>query len=273
MDFYNIFFGFIQIFKLDFQNFVTIYNSISIEYTWITFLIFSFVSVLIFLKIFGEVGLYIYTVVAVIVANIQVLKLVKFSFFIDPVALGTILFASTFLCTDILAEYFSSRKARKNVFLGFSGFLLMTLFMLFTLGFKPLDSTTVDQNYFWALEIQNNLFNIFMPLPTFFVASMISFLFSQFFDVWFFEKISKLTNRRFLWLRNNLSTMTSSLIDNTIFSLFAWIILNPNPLNFSTVVFTFILGTYFLRIFIALIDTPFIYLAKFFLPSKNNETI
>ena len=110
MDFYNIFFGFIQIFKLDFQNFVTIYNSISIEYTWITFLIFSFISVLIFLKIFGEVGLYIYTVVAVIVANIQVLKLVKFSFFIDPVALGTILFASTFLCTDILTEFYGTNN-------------------------------------------------------------------------------------------------------------------------------------------------------------------
>ena len=126
MDFYNIFFGIIQIFKLDFQNFVIIFNSISIEYTWITFLIFSFVCVLIFLKIFGEVGLYIYTVVAVIVANIQVLKLVKFSFFVEPVALGTILFASTFLCTDILAEYFSLKKARKNVLIGFSGLFIFS---------------------------------------------------------------------------------------------------------------------------------------------------
>ena len=65
--------------------------------------------------------------------------------------------------------------------------------------------------------------------------------------------------------------MISSLIDNTIFSLFAWIILNPEPLNFNTVIFTFILGTYFLRVFIALIDTPFIYLARFFLPIKNYE--
>ena len=112
-----------------------------------------------------------------------------------------------------------------------------------------------------------------MPLPTFFVASMISYLYSQFFDVWFFKKISKLTNKRFLWLRNNVSTMISSLFDNTIFSLFAWIILNPNPLSFNTVVFTFILGTYILRVFIALIDTPFMYLSKFFLPKKNNESI
>ena len=74
-------------------------------------------------------------------------------------------------------------------------------------------------------------------MPIFFAASMIAYLISQFFDVWFFEFISKLTNRRFLWLRNNLSTITSSLIDNFIFSIFAWIIFNPNPLNFSTVFF------------------------------------
>ena len=107
-----------------------------------------------------------------------------------------------------------------------------------------------------------------MPLPTFFVASMISYLFSQFFDVWFFKKISKLTNKRFLWLRNNLSTMSSSLIDNFIFSIFAWIIFNPNPLDFKTVFFTFILGTYILRLLIALVDTPFVYLSKFLVP-KN----
>ena len=87
------------------------------------------------------------------------------------------------------------------------------------------------------------------------------------------EKISELTNKKFLWFRNNLSTMISSLIDNTIFSIFAWIILNPNPLDFNTVLFTFILGTYILRIFIALFDTPFIYLAKFLLPNKKNEPI
>ena len=109
------------------------------------------------------------------------------------------------------------------------------------------------------------------PFPTFFLASMIAYLFSQYFDVWFYDKISRYTNKKFLWLRNNLSTMTSSLLDNTIFSLFAWIIFNPNPLDFSTVFFTFILGTYVLRIVIAIFDTPFIYLAKYFLPNKVNE--
>ena len=66
-----------------------------------------------------------------------------------------------------------------------------------------------------------------MPFPSFFAASMIAYLFSQYFDVWFYKKLLIITNKKFLWLRNNLSTMTSSLLDNTIFSIFAWIIFNP----------------------------------------------
>ena len=133
--------------------------------------------------------------------------------------------------------------------------------MLITIGFYP------SPNDF----IQESLENVFTPMSRFFIASMIAYLSSQFFDIWFFEKISEFTNRRFLWFRNNFSTIVSSLIDNTIFSVFAWIILNPHPLDFNTVFFTFILGTYFLRIFIAIFDTPFIYLAKYFLPNNHNE--
>ena len=271
MDLFQIFFGFFQILKFDFEKFITIYNSLSSDYIWIVFLLFCFLAVLIFLKVFGVVGLYVYSVIAIIAGNIQVLKLVKFSFFSEPIALGTVLFASTFLCTDILAEHYGPKKARINILIGFAGFLFMTLLMLFTLGFTPLNSTTAGENYTWALSAQENLLGVFLPFPIFFAASMIAYLISQFFDVWFFEWLSKLTNKRFLWFRNNLSTMTSSLIDNFIFSIFAWIIFNPNPLDFSTVLFTFILGTYILRIFIALIDTPFVYLSKFLIQNNSNE--
>jgi len=267
----NIFEGLYQLFSLNFDGFVTTFNNIPIEFTWFVFLVIVFISILIFLKFFGEVGLYVYTSIAVIAANIQVLKIVKFSFFAEPVALGTILFASIFLCTDILAEYYGGNSARKNILISFLGFLLMTILMLFTIGFKPLDKITAGDNYSWALPLQDNLLGVFLPFPIFFIASMIAYLFSQFFDIWFFEKISEFTNRRFLWFRNNFSTIVSSLIDNTIFSVFAWIIFNPNPLDFNTVLFTFILGTYFLRILIAIFDTPFIYLAKYFLPNNHNE--
>tara|TARA_Y100001970_G_scaffold294071_1_gene446514 strand:- start:30980 stop:31795 length:816 start_codon:yes stop_codon:yes gene_type:complete len=267
----NIFIGILEIFKLNFANFVQIFNSISPEYTWIIFLFFCLSTILIFLKIFGEIGIYIYTSIAIIAANIQILKLVKFSFFIEPIALGTILFSTTFVCTDILVEHYGIKKARKNIYIGFSSFLLMNFFMLFTLGFTPLDFDTYSQEYLWAIDNHNYLLNIFLPLPIFFAASMISYLISQFFDVWFYNFILRITNKKYLWFRNNLSTIISSLIDNFIFSILAWIIFNPEPLDFFVVLFTYVLGTYILRVFIAIIDTPFLYIARFIVPKNLNE--
>ena len=238
-----------------FFSFTDFLNNLSTEIVWIILLFFCFFSILIFLKIFGYIGLYIYSAVAVIVANIQVLKIVDFFYSPEPVALGTILFASIFLCTDILSEYFDKEKAKQNVLIGFFAFLFMTILMLLTLGFKPAESD-------W---VQESLSNIFTPMTRFFIASMVAYFISQYFDVWLYNWIKKITYNKNLWIRNNLSTIISSLVDNTVFSIFAWIILNPNPETFYNVLMIYIFGTYLLRIFIALIDTPFLYLARFFI--------
>ncbi len=241
-----------------FINFTSYLGSLNTFVVWILLLLFCFLSILIFLKLFNFAGLYVYSALAVIIGNIQVLKTVDFFYSPEPVALGTILFSSTFLCTDILSEHFGKDKAQKNVLIGFVSFLFVTVVMLVTIGFNPSSND-------W---VQDSLEDIFTPMSRFFIASMIAYLISQYFDVWIYSKIKNLTINRFLWLRNNLSTILSSLIDNTIFSILAWIILNPNPETFYNVIMIYILGTYILRIFIALIDTPFIYLSKIFLPKK-----
>ena len=242
-----------------FLSFTDFLNNLSTEIVWFILLFFCFFSILIFLKIFGYIGLYIYSAVAVIAANIQVLKIVDFFYSPEPVALGTILFASIFLCTDILSEYFDKEKAKQNVLIGFFAFLFMTILMLLTLGFKPAESD-------W---VQESLSNIFTPMTRFFIASMAAYFISQYFDVWLYNWIKKITYNKNLWIRNNLSTIISSLVDNTVFSILAWIILNPNPETFYNVLMIYIFGTYLLRIFIALIDTPFLYLARFFIKKRN----
>jgi len=243
-----------------FINFTSYLGSLNTFVVWIIMLIFCFSSILIFLKLFSFAGLYVYSALAVIIGNIQVLKTVDFFYSPEPVALGTVLFASTFLCTDILSEHFGKDKAQKNILIGFVSFLFITIVMLITIGFNPSASD-------WA---HDSLVNIFTPMSRFFIASMIAYLTSQYFDVWIYSTIKNLTMNRFLWLRNNFSTILSSLVDNTVFSFLAWIILNPNPETFYNVIMIYILGTYILRIFIAFIDTPFMYLSKVFLP-KNND--
>ena len=242
-----------------FFNLTAIFNSFSTELMWVIMLFFCYISILTFLRLFGYVGIFIYCALAVIGANIQVLKTVDFFYSPEPVALGTILFASTFLCTDILSEYFDKNKARMNILIGFCAFLFMTLLMVITIGFKPSSDD-------W---VQESLSNVFTPMTRFFIASMIAYLISQYFDVWFFNYIKRVTSEKYLWLRNNLSTIASSLVDNTVFSIFAWILLNPEPISIYNVIMIYILGTYLLRILLALFDTPLIYLAKFFIKKTN----
>ncbi|MDC3131621.1 queuosine precursor transporter [Pelagibacteraceae bacterium] len=236
-----------------------ILNNFKPEIIWVFMLLFCFVSILIFIRLFGYIGIFIYSALAVIAGNIQVLKTVDFFYSPEPVALGTILFASTFLCTDILSEYYGKEKARTNILIGFCAFFFMTLLMILTIGFKPSESD-------W---VQESLSNVFTPMTRFFIASMIAYLISQYFDVWFFSYLKKITSEKYLWLRNNLSTIASSLVDNTIFSIFAWILFNPEPVSVYNVIMIYILGTYFLRIIIALLDTPFIYIAKFFIKKTD----
>ena len=241
-----------------FISFTSYLSSLNTFVLWLIMLFFCFSSILIFLKLFGYAGLYVYSALAIIAGNIQVLKTVDFFYSPESVALGTVLFASTFLCTDILSEHFGKDKANKNVLIGFISFLFMTIIMLITIGFYP------SPNDF----IQESLENVFTPMSRFFIASMIAYLLSQYFDVWIYSTIKNITSNKLLWLRNNVSTILSSLIDNTVFSILAWIILNPNPETFYNVMMIYIFGTYILRIFIALVDTPFIYLSKLCIPKK-----
>jgi len=95
------------------------------------------------------------------------------------------------------------------------------------------------------------------------IHAMLAYLTSQYHDIWLYSLLRRLTGGRHLWLRNNASTWISALIDNTIFSVLAWVVFAPEPLDFTTLVFTFILGTYLLRIVVAFVDTPFVYLARY----------
>src|SRR3546814_14286238 len=103
---------------------------------------------------------------------------------------------------------------------------------------------------------------LFMPMPALFGAGMTSYLISQLNDGWIYQSIRRLTGQRALWLRNNGSTMISALIDNTIFSVLAWVVLAPQPIGWEPLVFTYILGTYGLRVMLALLDTPFMRTAE-----------
>ncbi|MEM1123660.1 MAG: queuosine precursor transporter [Bacteroidota bacterium] len=244
------------------EQLITTMNSWPPEVIWLLMLLVCFITIICANRFYGPGGLYAYIAVSIIIANIQVLKAVQFSIYPNPVALGTIMFSSTYLATDILGEHYGIKKAKRGVFMGLFSHLFFSLMLLMTLGFSPMTAEQAGEDMAWALPYHGYIAKIFTLQFSLFFAGLLAYLSSQLYDIWFYDWIKKKTQSKYLWLRNNASTMVSALIDNTIFSVLAWIVLAQNPLPFKTVFFTYILGTYWLRLLVATLDTPVIYLSK-----------
>lgn len=213
----------------------------------------------------GILGLYVYYAVSLIAANIQVLTAAKFSVSSQPIALGTALFTSIFLCTDIMTEHYGPKAARKAVKIGFMIFSFFIFLMVVTIGYAPLKST--EHSFF--IQNHEHIKALFLPVPAIFVASMVAYFASQYNDIWIFNMVSKLTKGKLLWLRSNASTMISSFVDSVIFSVLAWVVFAPVPMDTHTLVFTYILGTYAFRVFFSIFYTPFIYFSKHLMPKHD----
>src|SRR5262245_10702433 len=226
-------------------------------------------AVLFMLRLFGKHGLFAFIVVAILMANIQVLKVVKFGFYTDPVALGTVVFTAGYFATDALTEFYGRATARRGIMIGFASYLLATVLTIVAMGYPPLTPEQAGEGFAWALPYHNHIVALFLPAPAFLIAGMTSYLVSQFNDVWVFLLLRRFTHARLLWLRTSGSTAVSALIDNTVFSLLAFKVLAPVPVPWEALIFTYILGTYLLRLGLACLESPFMYMARQCLPPED----
>ncbi|MBN2509957.1 MAG: queuosine precursor transporter [Spirochaetales bacterium] len=216
------------------------------ELLWVIMLLLNFTLIVVLYRLMGKTGLFIWIPISVIIANIQVLKTVQLFGF--TATLGNIVYASSFLVTDILSENYGKNDARKAVCIGFFAITIMTLLMNLALVFKP------DQSDF----AQEHLKAIFTMMPRIALASLAAYILSQLHDVWAYD----FWKRRFpsdslIWLRNNASTMVSQLIDSVVFVFLAfWA-------QYDTrVLLEILLTTYLMKWLVAVADTPFIYISK-----------
>lgn len=218
------------------------------EWLWILFLLFDFSFALVAIRIFGKKALFAIIVMDIIICNIQVLKTIFLFGLITTT--GNILYGSIFLATDLLGEVYGKKEARTGVLLGLYGLLFMTISMQLTLSFIPHNSDFA----------QGHLEALFRVLPRITLASLTAYIISQLHDVWAFHFWKAKTRGKWLWLRNNASTLISQLLDTTLFVSIAFLGIFP----FSVVLQIFI-STYLFKLLVALFDTPVIYLGKYLL--------
>ncbi len=216
------------------------------ELLWLLMLGCNFFGISLAYRFWGKAGLYSWIALAAIVANIQVLKTV--SLFGLTATLGNIVYATSFLATDILSENYGSRAAKQGVFLGFFILVASTLIMQVALLFRP-DATDT---------VQEALKTIFSVLPRITAASLCAYLLSQWHDVWAYDFWRrKFPLKKHIWIRNNFSTFVSQAIDSAVFVTLAFAGVFPPGILLEIFV-----STYVLKWFVALGDTPFVYLAR-----------
>lgn len=199
----------------------------------------------------GSMGLCCWTVLATIAANIEVLILVD-AFGMEQ-TLGNVMFASTFLVTDILSEVAGKKEANRAVNIGIITSVAFILVSQFWLLYQPSPNDTM----------YDSIKAVFSNTPRVMLAGLLVYAIVQKFDVWLYHKWWEFTknrfgdSHRFLWLRNNGSTLVSQLLNTVLFSGFAFFGIYDIPTLLE------IAGmSYIIFIVTSLADTPVVYLAR-----------
>ncbi len=199
--------------------------------------------------------------VSLVIANVVAPKLFAtgVTLFGRNIALtaGIVVYPITFLITDVVSELFGRTEANRVVKFGFITQIVASTYLIVA-DILPAISPDVQSAYTTMLGL-NWLITI---------GSLTAYTISQTADVFTFHRIRTYlikkgasTNMRWLW--NNASTMTSQLIDSTVFVSivcgigFGWF---ANPEFGVARVITQILAQYTFKLLIALVDTPVFWL-------------
>ena len=171
------------------------------------------------------------------------------------ISVGIIPYPITFLVTDIISEIYGKKKANQVVTTGIFASIFSLLIVFIANEVPAIENSPVN----------NELFSkVFGQTALAVLASMTAYLFAQYVDIQVYHFWKKLTKGKMLWLRNNFSTITSQAIDT--FSVL-FLLCSFKILPWEIFGKLFISGFAF-KIFIALLDTPLMYLAIYFFRKK-----
>ena len=178
-----------------------------------------------------------------VLANLLAVKRVD----VGPLTLtlGLLSFPFMFLITDIVNEVYGKATAQKVVKNGFIVMIFTLIVTQIALRLPP-SASFHNQEAFAA---------VFGAVPRITIASLMAYLASQYHDVWAFQFWKGVTGGKHLWLRNNLSTITSQALDSVLFISIAFYGVVP-----MTVMWSMVLGQWITKWLIAVIDTPLCYL-------------
>lgn len=166
---------------------------------------------------------------------------------------GSFAHAFTFPCTDAAAEIWGAKRARMMVYMGVVVYITCTLFLFLAVKAPPAEGWPHNDAYV----------QLFSGGPRIILGSMLATISAQLWDIYVFEWVKKRTGEKYLWLRNNISTFGSQLLDTTIFCAIAFYGVIPNE-----ALPKLIIGSYIMKVLVAVVDTPVVYLVVYWITGK-----
>lgn len=193
-------------------------------------------------------------------------------------AVGVLPYPLTFLCTDLICELYG--KARANflvsVGLGLNFFILAILYLgqlvppVDPQAMPPWQIIQLAEPVFLpsgeSVDQQIGLYQLIYATTTGAVfASMLAYVAAQYCDVQLFHFFKRITGGKHLWLRNNLSTLTSQMVDSiTVVAVTFGAAFLRGDMAFKMLL-VLIASNYLFKACAALIDTGPLYIAVHYL--------
>ncbi|WP_432358249.1 queuosine precursor transporter [Sporosarcina sp. UB5] len=190
-----------------------------------------------------------------LLSNIVAVKLISLgSWIVIPAA--AIIYVCTYPILDVLTEAYGKEAARKTVQTGF-------IAQLFAIAFIWIAIQLPAAPFYEHQEAFETIFTAGFRVT---IASLVAYLISQNLDVTLFDKLKRKHGTKKLWVRNNVSTMASQLVDTTIFITIAFA--GTMPIG---VLLGMIASQYIFKFTIAVLDTPIVYLLVALCRKKEPE--
>jgi len=166
------------------------------------------------------------------------------------ISVGILPYPITFLITDLISEIYGKKRANQVVVAGIFA-SVFSLLIIYVSNSVPATDWSPVNNALFTTVFGNSAIAVF--------ASMITYLFAQFVDIQIYHFWKKLTKGKHLWLRNNFSTWFSQFVDTLTILLLLCTFGIIEWTNFKGL----LISGFLFKIFIALLDTPFLYLGVF----------
>lgn len=164
-----------------------------------------------------------------------------------PVA--TLMFAVTFLLTDIVNERFGRTETQRMIGIALVAQLSLVVFSYLVVSAR---GAPFFQNQA-AFEA------VFGSVPRVILAGLVAFFISENADAYLFQWIRRRTGGRHLWMRNALSSLPAMALDSVLFATLAFYGVMP--------VIPIIIGLIVTKWLVGILDIPFMYLSRLMLRS------